>query len=288
MEHIKLQAGCLVIIMYIAFIYFRECARFHRSLKETLFDEMLVLGMISIILDGATAYTVNDPVLINTTLNTVLHALFLVSLDTEIFFLFLYMLDITGMYPKNKKARFLIKLPFAVNAAAVIFNIGSLEYVQGRVTNYSMGISAYTCFIMAAVYILLSLGIFFKSWSHLESHKRISIFTYLMALALITGIQLIFPETLVSSLAVTVFIVGMYMNLENPALKELSHFHTETVMSFANLIENRDNNTGGHVKRTSDIIHILRRWDFQKKRYMILAWPDYFMIWGSPRCHLRF
>lgn len=257
MEHIKLQAGCLVIIMYIAFIYFRECARFHRSLKETLFDEMLVLGMISIILDGATAYTVNDPVLINTTLNTVLHALFLVSLDTEIFFLFLYMLDITGMYPQNKKARFLIKLPFAVNAAEVIFNIGSLEYVQGRVTNYSMGISAYTCFIMAAVYILLSLGIFLKSWSHLESHKRISIFTYLMALALITGIQLIFPETLVSSLAVTVFIVGMYMNLENPALKELSHFHTETVMSFANLIENRDNNTGGHIKRTSRYVELI-------------------------------
>ena len=29
------------------------------------------------------------------------------------------------------------------------------------------------------------------------------------------------------------------------------------VVGMANMIENRDNNTGGHVKRTSDIIHIL-------------------------------
>ena len=112
MEHIKLQTGCLVILLYIAFIYLRECRLYHRNLKETLFDELLILGIISIILDGATALTVNTPELVNTPLNMVLHALFLISLDAEIFVLFLYMLHITGSFPAKKTAKRLIFLPF--------------------------------------------------------------------------------------------------------------------------------------------------------------------------------
>ena len=29
------------------------------------------------------------------------------------------------------------------------------------------------------------------------------------------------------------------------------------VLSLADMVENRDSNTGGHVKRTSDVVHIL-------------------------------
>ena len=257
MEHIKLQTGCLAVLLYISFIYLRECKKYKRNLKETLFDELLILGIISIVLDGATAYSVNSLDRVSPFLNVVLHALFLISLDLVIFVFFLYMLHVTGSFPKHKRVKTLIYLPFAVNAAVVILNIDSLEYVEGNITNYSMGISAYTCYVMAAVYIVLSIAAFLRCWNYIESHKRASIFTYLMALTGITAIQMFFPETLISSLAVTIFILGIYMNLENPALKELSHFHTETVMSFANLIENRDNNTGGHIKRTSRYVELI-------------------------------
>ena len=103
----------------------------------------------------------------------------------------------------------------------------------------------------------MSVIAFFRRWRYIESHKRMSIFTYLLVLAVVTAVQMIFPETLISSIAVTIFILGIYLNLENPAIRELSHFHTETVMSFANLIENRDNNTGGHIKRTSRYVEII-------------------------------
>ena len=120
-----------------------------------------------------------------------------------------------------------------------------------------MGASAYTCFIMAAVYILISIVAFFRRWNYIESHKRASIFTYLLVLAVITGTQMVYPEILATSVAVTVIILGVYMNLEDPALKELSRYHSETVMAFANLIENRDNSTGGHVKRTSMYVQLI-------------------------------
>ena len=61
MEYIKLQLGCLAILLYIGFIYLKECRRYRRKLNETLFDELLIMGIISLFFDGATAYTVNNP-----------------------------------------------------------------------------------------------------------------------------------------------------------------------------------------------------------------------------------
>lgn len=251
MEYCRLQIGCLIILMYIAFIYLRECRKYQLKLKETLFDELIILGMACVLLDGITAFTVNHLDIVNPLLNRILHMFFLISLDSVIFMLFLYMLLITGAFPRRKIGRAVIFVPFAINVFLVVLNIGSLEYIEGTLTNYSMGISAYTCFVMAGVYILMSIVTFFRRWHYIESEKRISIFTYLMLLALVTGVQMAIPEILISSLAVTIFIIGIYMNQENPALGKLSHYHSEMIMGFAALIEKRDNSTGGHIKRTS-------------------------------------
>lgn len=251
MQHCKLQIGCLIVLIYISAIYFIEYRRRHQTLKETLFDELLLLGMACIAFDGATAYTVNNLETVNPVINKILHLLFFISLDLVIYIFFLYMLHITDRYPKSKYGRAFLFFPFAVNIAVVVYHINSIVYVKGTYTNYSSGTSVYACFLMAAVYILLSLVVFFRSWKYIEVHKRTSIFTYLTAITLVTAIQMRFPELLITSIAVTILVIGVYMNAEDPALKELSRYHTETVMSFANLIESRDSSTGGHIKRTS-------------------------------------
>lgn len=257
MEYCKLQIGCMIVLLYIAFIYLKECRKYGLKLKETFFDELLMLGIASVLLDGITAVTVNYIDIVNPLLNRILHMLFLISLDSAIFMLFLYMLFTTGAFPERKINRFVIFAPFAVNILIVILNISSLEYIEGTVTNYSMGISVYTCFIMAGVYILMTIATFFRRWNHIESDKKNSIFTYLMLIATVTGIQMAIPETLISCLAVTIVILGIYMNQENPALGKLSHYHSEMVMGFATLIENRDGNTGGHIKRTSMYVKLI-------------------------------
>ena len=275
MEHIRLQAGCLAVLTYIFFSYTGERKKYRMNSKHTLFEGLLLLGMMSVVFDGATAFTVNHRDIVPPAINTILHGAFLLSLDSVIFALFLYMLSITGSFPEKKHGRLLIFAPFAVNGAVVLLNMGSLEYVNGTTTDYSMGVSAYTCFIMAAVYILLSIATFFRRWNFIESRKRASIFTYLLVLAIVTVIQMIFPETLITSIAVTVFILGIYLNQENPAIQELSHFHTETVMSFANLIENRDNNTGGHIKRTSRYVELIAAELRRKGHYSSVLTKDY-------------
>lgn len=273
MEHIKLQIGCMAVLAYIAFIYFRECRRYKLQLNKTVFDELLILAMLSVSLDGITAYTVNHLDTVSDGFNRFLHALFLIGLDSVIFVLFLYMLKITGAYPK-KIGKIIIFTPYILNVLLVVFNIGTLRFIEGNITNYSMGASAYTCFIMAAVYIILAVITFFRRWNYIESHKRASIFTYLLVLTLVTGIQMIFPETLITSIAVTVFVLGIYMNLEAPAIKQLSVNHKETVMGFANLIENRDDSTGGHIKRTSIYVELIAQELRAKGKHAVLT-KDY-------------
>lgn len=53
---------------------------------------------------------------------------------------------------------------------------------------------------------------------------------------------------------------------------EIQSMQRKIVLGMADMIENRDNNTGGHVKRTSDIIHILLdeiqkqgKWDLDRQ-----------------------
>lgn len=275
MEHIKLQAGCLIILLYIAFSYFRERRIYKQKQQGTLFVIILTLAIASVILDGATAYTVNHLDTVNPVLNIVLHGLFLLSLDSVIFAMCLYMLFITDTFPRTKTKKFLLFLPYAVNAVVVTFSAGSLEYRIGKVTNYSMGLAAYTCYITATFYTIFSICIFLKKWNYIESHKRVSIFTYLMVMTVVTGIQMIFPETLISSIATTVFIIGLYLNLENPVLKHLSVYQSETVMAFANLIENRDNSTGGHIKRTSAYVELIAEALRSRKEYKSVLTKDY-------------
>ena len=87
-------------------------------------------------LDAITAYTVNHLETINPMFNRVLHILFLASVDSAIFILCLYMMIITGVYPKKKLSKAGIFLPFVLNIVVVICSMQSLDYVKGKSTNY--------------------------------------------------------------------------------------------------------------------------------------------------------
>ena len=275
MDYCKVQIGCLLIVSYIIFIYYRECRKYHKRLSSSIFDELMILGIVSIVLDGVTAVTVNYLDVVNITLNRILHLFFLLSIDTVIYTMFGYMIQMTDALPKSKVKRFILNVPYLVNVLIVVLNIGNLEFRQGQFTNYSMGISAYTCFIMVGIYILFTLAVFFKRWNYIESSKRISILTYLLALIVITVIQGLNPELLLSSVAVTLMIIGVYLNQEDPILNEVSRYHSEMIMGFATLVENKDGSTGGHVKRTTAYVKLLAE-ELQKRgHYRDILTKDY-------------
>lgn len=272
----KLQIGCLIIVLYIAFTYAYECRGLKEKHRLSFFDGLLIAGIIYYIFDILTVYTVNHLDTVSDIINRICHAVFLLSIDMIIFMLFLYMMSITECIPKERKrTRLVLWFPFILNAIVVVANIGTLEFCIGQETNYSMGISAYTCYIMVAVYIIFTVIIFFRRWNYIEKHKRISIMVFLAALILVTGYQMMVPEALISSLAMTINILGIYVNMENPVRLELEQYHKETIYGFANMIESRDGSTGSHVKRTTRYVQLIADELRRKGYYKNVLTKDY-------------
>ena len=258
-EYSKLQIGCMLIVIYIAFIYFRERYAYKVKKKEIVFELLLFTGIFSIAFDGITAYTVNRLNKVPVLLNDIFHTCFLCSLDAIVFLIFLYILDITRGLPKKRKTKIIISMPFAINMAAVIMFMPKITYRHGDITNYSMGIPVYTCYIMVAVYMLGSVILLICGRKNMGHNKLITITTCIVAALAVTVYQMIHPQALLTSLVSVFVIIGAYLNMENPLLQKLSAHNKEMVMGFATLVENRDGNTGGHIRRTTTYVEILAK-----------------------------
>ena len=259
MEYIKLQIGCLAVVFFVIFTYLREVGVNKKEKKYDLFTAIYITAITWIIFDGITAYTVNHLSDVNNTLNLIFHFMFMVSIDTMVFLMFLYILQITDGLPQTKEKLIITISPYAINIIILSLSIPSLDYVEGQTTNYSMGIAAYTCYIMVFVYFILTFATFFKRFKQIEQKKRMSIFVYITVSLSVTIFQMIFPEILITAIAPTIFVLGLYLNHEEPAVKKLQVYNHDTVVDFATLVENRDNNTGGHIKRTTEYVKLLSK-----------------------------
>jgi len=275
MEYCKLQIGCIIIMMFIIILYIRESKRLGHSRKNSKFNILLTVGMISNIFDGLTAYTVNNIDKVGEMWNMILHMIFLISLDSIAFLLFVYMLDVTSRMPKSRYGKMILTLPYITSVVFVVANIRTLDYQIGKTTNYSMGMSVYACFAMVAVYILFSIYVFISNWSRIEGHKRWNVLTYLFIMLVVAWCQMLFPEALITSVCVTIVILGIYINQENPAVNELVLYHDEMIMGFATLVENKDGSTGSHIKRTSAYVKLIVDELVRKGHYKNILTKDY-------------
>lgn len=257
MEYCKLQMGCMLIVLYIALNDRKSRKACEVTKKDPVFQCFLGVGILEILFDGATAYTVNHIDTIAPACNRIFHLFFLWSLDAMVFLMFLYIMEITGGIPKQKKKRICIIAPFAVALVLILWKIPQLTYVRGEYTNYSLGVSVYVCYVALAMYLPATLVVLYYNRKNIVSRKAATIATYLSVSICIAVAQMIEPELLITCLFPTMAIVGSYLNMENPLYTRLKSYHREMVMGFATLVENRDDNTGGHIRRTTEYIRLL-------------------------------
>ncbi|MBQ4553481.1 MAG: HD domain-containing protein [Spirochaetaceae bacterium] len=257
MEYIKLQIGCLAIVFFLIFVYLREVGVDPKKRTYSLFSAIYICAIVWIIFDGATSYTVNHLETVNYTLNLIFHMCFYVSIETMVFLMFLYILSITEGIPSKIWQKVLISLPFAVSIVLCFFLIDNIVFIQGSISNYSSSGSASTCYLIVILYFILTFITFFHRWKFIEKRKRMTIFVYMAVSIVVLVAQYNFPEILITSIVPVIFVLGIYLNHEEPAVKKLQAYNHDTVVDFATLVENRDNNTGGHIKRTTAYVSLL-------------------------------
>ena len=266
----------MIILLYIGFVYWHNNRQAAIKRKWKVFDRILILGILYLMFDMLTVYTVNHLDTVSDMVNRLLHLGFLVSIDVLIFEIFWYILVVTECISDGrKKVGYLLRATLIFNIIVVSANIGNLEFREGTVSNYSMGMSVYTCFVMVAVYDLLAVFIFLRRWRYINKYKRTAIGTVLLILTVVTGYQIAVPESLVTSIIAAVIILGIYVNMETPAQLELERYRGELVYGLANVIESRDGSTGGHVKRTSKYVELIVEELKRKGHYKNLLTKDY-------------
>ena len=258
----KMQIALLLFLLLIGYFFINQGNKLNRKSGRQLcnkyFDRMFILAEIAVVLDGVTVYTVNHLNSVPAALNLAAHAMYLVFLQLFIFEHCMYWLDITGSLTTLRK-RLLWLVPEVVFVAATLLTMPFIYYVEGELTNYSMGVPVYICFFGIAVYTILTLVVFLRKSSYIEKDKKTS---FLIAMIITTGIwafQLVFHEALLASLAVVLDVTAIYLIMENPSVKEAKEYHKEMIMGFATLVENKDANTGGHIRRTSMYAEIIAR-----------------------------
>lgn len=93
MRYVKLQFGCLLVILYIVITYMRAIKR-GKIKTNRQYNLLMLVAPIAVIFDGITAWTVNHMDIVPSVVNRLAHLLFFLFMDFTIIITSRYMYDL--------------------------------------------------------------------------------------------------------------------------------------------------------------------------------------------------
>ena len=276
MHYFKLQIGSLFVVLFITFDYIRQISGKKRSLScNKSFDALLIVSPWFIFFDGLTAWTVNHLDTVPLWLNNTFHCLFFLAVDVTMFLSFIYLCDATFGFPKSTIKKILLCSPFVINVLAIFIFIKDLNYVIGKTTNYSMGLSVIACYLNALVYLLFLFFVVTLYRKKIEKNRYAGVIMSIAVSLTVMTLQSIFPEILITSIVPAAFILGFYLLMEDPSYRRLEKHNYEMISGFSTLVENKDDNTGGHILRTKQYVEIILNQLQNEKKYRNIISRDF-------------
>lgn len=275
----KTQIVCLLILGYVGVHFIREGNQLNHLTKRSncnhIFDSFFIISEVAVIFDGFTACTVNLLDVVPRSVNLLAHFGMFVSYEIYVMLLFWYWVAATVGIPKKKWVKNAYLIPGIISVSLTALFLPELNFIQGKYTNYSMGSSVYVCFVSVVIYCVLTITVIIAKHRYISKRKKKGLFTTLLFIVIILLMQIIFPESLVSCIAATMITISIYLDMENPVIHGLEHYQNEMVMGFATLVENKDDNTGGHIRRSSAYALLIANNLRNNKKYKHLMTKDY-------------
>lgn len=275
MQYTKLQIGCLLVILYIEITYIK--ATMNGKIKcSRLFDALMVAAPWAVFFDGLTAWTVNRLDIVPDFVNRAAHLCFFVFMEAVVLITTAYMYgQLIGFHKCDEKKLMLFGLPGIVTLLLTAAGIGQLEFIIGKTTNYSMGFSVYVAFGSIILYYGGILYLVISRRKFLSKDKIFGVMSFIIIAGVILVVQIRFPEVLLTSIFPTILLLGIYIDFENPSIKKLTIYNKQMVDGFATMVENRDENTGGHIKRTRAYVDLILHRMRHDSRYRDIVNKDY-------------
>ena len=210
---LRMEAACLSMIVFVAFVFF--FSRRRHTYVHRLFSEIIILAAINLTFDGITVYTVNHLDVVNPVLNFIFHKVFLGSLISVVFVVFLYILTLVQTPGAEKNLRPVWeRLPFYIGLVLVL--VLPIEYVETDRGNYSMGPYAYAAYAVMAIYFLASVIFFIRTWRQMNSKKVQAIIFSFSFIGICLVLQAIIPTLLISGVGVTALVLAFFFTVESP------------------------------------------------------------------------
>lgn len=208
---IKMQICCLMIILFMAAVYFR--AKRVRTHSHILFSLSLGTMVVNLVFDMITVYMVNHLSTVPSMVNRICHIIFLGSLIMETFLCYLYscvLIDNT----LAKKSLWMMAVPVWIAWLGLVTL--PFEYVETPRGNYSWGPAVFTVHIVVLLYIVLIIVILVHHRKKIDSRKR-----YVVELAFAIEIvvlvyQTISPAALITGMGLTLINLAFFLTVESP------------------------------------------------------------------------
>lgn len=271
---VRLQLACLVMLIFIAVIYWS--IRRVKSYSHRLFSVSLILSIIYTINDMISVYTVNHLETVHPVVNRFVHNLFMGSLMIEIFIFFSY--TITLIYDREeelKKKRKKWTVPIVIALVAMMFL--PLDYIETEQGNYSMGPAVIGTYGVVAVYSVMIGKELLLHWKEINKYKRTCVLFAYGTQIVLSVYQAIVPTALTSSLGIALINLSVFLTVENPDVHMIEMLRMEKERADeANAAKSRFLSNISHEIRTPmnaivGLTEVLLRkeWPSEEKGYLL-------------------
>ena len=275
----KTQLMAILILAFVGIIYIREGRSLNRLTKRVycnrLFDALLIAADFAIVFDAVTACTVNMLDKVSRGWNLAFHFGMYAGYELFVALLFWYWMSVTIGIPKQPVVRSLSFVCNGAIVAATAMLMGKTDFLPGEISNYSMGPSVYLCYFSVYAHCAATVLLIALRHREIPRKRQMGLVITVGFIVLILGGQILFPEALISSFALVLIVVSIYLNMENPMIHSLEHYQNEMIMGFATLVENKDDSTGGHIRRSSAYAKLIAKKLKKDKRYRYILTHDY-------------
>ena len=135
----------MVIVLLVLVLYFRERHEQKNVKRMKCFERLLLFSLLYFVLDIVTVYTVNHVDTVPVVVNNVLHLVYLWVIDRCLLDVFLYVATMLEVSLASNHWKRLAFLPHYAGSFLMMITISTIKYVEGPISNYSMGIPVITC-----------------------------------------------------------------------------------------------------------------------------------------------
>lgn len=212
MAYTKTSFICLLLFIYMGYFHF---SRKQLPLKSTkVFNGFYISAFSVVFFDYVTLCTVNLIGTVPEIINLIVHILYMLSINTMIYVTFLYEKSLLGEHLKiGKGLQMFYQIPYVISSLLVI--ILPIDYISGKYTNYSTGPKVYAVYICVIFYNMIICYYGIRYIKFLQKEKRTALLASVPLFVIVSAVSLVFPESLIVILYVTLSATGLLMSSEN-------------------------------------------------------------------------